>query len=394
MELDVLRGRRLALARAGLLKPEWTGAPAGRPRGAKAARAAALEVVRRFGYLQLDTVSIAGARSHALVLMSRLDGIDPELGETLLGPGAELFEYWGHEASWIPLELYPVFAFRRQDYGEHPWWGDVVGNNPEVAARLRARLREEGPLRSADMEGQGGRGWWDLKVAKKVADALWLGGEVAIRERVRFQRAFDLTERVIPDAVRELVVPRDDAIERLLLLALQGHGWAASGTLAQTFRLKNMQAELRAAMERLIEKGAAVRCHLVAEDGTKKAGFIRPEDLELAERLARVRPTMERAVLLSPFDPVLWDRARVQQLFGFEQVLEIFKPAPQRKYGYFCLPVLAGEHLVARYDLKAEKAAGRLRVLAAHFEPVRGAKAAGARALQRHAEALGLEVDG
>ena len=105
MELDVLRGRRLALARAGLLKPEWTGAPAGRPRGAKAARAAALEVVRRFGYLQLDTVSIAGARSHALVLMSRLDGIDPELGETLLSPGAELFEYWGHEASWIPLEL-------------------------------------------------------------------------------------------------------------------------------------------------------------------------------------------------------------------------------------------------------------------------------------------------
>jgi uncharacterized protein YcaQ len=390
--IDVLRARRLALARAGLLKPEWSGMPSGAPRGEEAARAAALAVVARFGYLQLDTVSVAGARSHALVLLSRLEGIAPELGETLLTPGAPLFEYWGHEASWLPMELYPVFEFRRQEFIHHPWWGDVVGAHPEVAARLRGRLRDEGPLRSIDLEGQGGRGWWDLKVAKKVANALWSSGEVAIRERARFQRTYDLAERVIPAELRGASVPEDEALARLLTLALSGHGWATAGTLAQTFRLRNRQEALRHAMGRLVESGAAVRCALTLEDGSSKAGFIRPEDLELAERLSRARPSMERAVLLSPFDPVLWDRARVQQLFGFEQILEIFKPAPQRKYGYFCLPVLAGERLVARYDLKAERRAGRLEVLAAHYEPVKGAKAAGARALTRYAGALGLAL--
>lgn len=399
--LSLREGRRLALARAGLMKPEWTGFPR-RARGrGKLAREAALTIIRRFGYLQLDTVSIAGARSHALLLLSRLEGIDPRLGEELLHPGAPLFEYWGHEASWIPLDLYPAFAFRRREFKHHPWWGDLIGQHPQVARDLRRRLRHEGPLRSVDMEGEGSRGWWDLKVAKRVATALWSSGELAIRERRNFQRTYDLTERVIPEDIRRKSMTARTALETLLLKALEGHGWATTGTLASTWRLRNRREEIHSALRRLVDRGQVAARALENPDGRPTPGWIRPEDLALAARLETVRPRADRGVLLSPFDPLLWDRARVQRLFGFEQVLEIFKPAPRRVYGYYCLPVLAGERLVARFDLKAERKHGEIRVLSCRFEktdhdrPASSADGEAARsALTRHAAALDLKPVG
>jgi len=393
--ISVREARRLALARAGLLKPEWTGLPRRAAGGGKRARAAALAVVERFGYLQLDTVSIAGARSHALVLMSRLDGLDPAVGEELLRPGAPLFEYWGHEASWIPLELYPAFAFRRRDFRAHPWWGDLIGAHPEVARGLLRRIRDVGPLRTVDMEGSGGRGWWDLKLTKKVATALWSRGDLAIRERTNFHRTYDLAERVIPDALRRRRLPLRAGLAVLLLRALAGHGWATTGTLAATWRLKNRKNELSAALGRLVERGDVMSCALAAPGGRATPGWIRPQDRELAARLESARPRGDRGVLLSPFDPLLWDRARVRRLFDFDQILEIFKPAPKRLYGYYCLPVLAGERLVGRYDLKTVRRRGALQVLSLRMETdaARDAEAARA-ALARHAGMLDLVVEG
>lgn len=402
MEIVTIRAaRRLALARAGLLKPEWTGLPqraAGR--GARA-RSAAHAHIRRFGYLQLDTVSIAGARSHAIVLMSRLAGFDPTLAEELLQPGEPLFEYWGHEASWLPVELYPLFEFRRKAFKTHPWWGDIVNENRDVARRLRRRVRDGGPIRSVEMEGKGSSGWWDLKVAKRVASALWSSGEFAIRERRSFQRSYDRADRVIPASVSATRVPRRAALEALLLKALDGHGWATTGTLAATWRLRRMREEIAAAIDRLVASGAILPCGLRNGSDRPTKGWITPADLELGARLDRVRPRGDRGVLLSPFDPVLWDRARVARLFGFDQVLEIFKPAPQRVYGYYCLPVLAGERLVARFDLKADRKSGRLRVLSCRFEGTNGRRpacaadgAAAASALERYADSLGLAVAG
>jgi uncharacterized protein YcaQ len=387
--------RRLALARAGLLKPGWTGMPRCASGRGRKARSAAHAVIGRFGYLQLDTVSIAGARSHAIVPLSRIEGFDPTLAEELLQPGEPLFEYWGHEACWLPMELYPVFAFRREEFRHHPWWGDLIGQHPELADRLLRQIRDEGPLRSLDMEGRGSSGWWELKVAKKVATALWSSGELAIRERRNFQRTYDLAERVIPDELREHRVPKEEALEILLHRALGGHGWAATGTLAQTWRLRNRPGEIREALSRLEERGAIVPCALVLENGRTCTGWIRPEDLELAPRLDGVRPRRDRGVLLSPFDPLLWDRRRVDQLFGFHQVLEIFKPAARRIYGYYCLPVLAGEHLVARLDLKADRRTGRLLVLARHFEgePSSASHEAVSSALDRYAAAIELVVE-
>jgi uncharacterized protein YcaQ len=396
--IDVRAARRLALCRAGLLKPEWTGLPRRASGRGKRARAAAHRIIERFSYLQLDTVSIAGARSHSLVLHSRLDGFDPPFAEELLQPGEPIFEYWGHEASWIPIELYPTFAFRREDFRHHPWWGDLIGEHPEVARDLRRRIQDEGPLRSLDMEGSGSQGWWDLKVAKKVAAALWSSGELAIRERRAFQRTYDLAERVIPERWRREEVAKERAIETLALRALAGHGWATTGTISQTFRLA--QKDVVAALDRLAESNQIAPCAL-DHDSRAIRGWIRPSDLELSARLESVRPRRDRGVLLSPFDPVLWDRNRVQLLFDFHQMLEIFKPAENRIYGYYCLPVLAGERLVARYDLKADRRQGVLQVLCRQFEggvpskPATTADGEAARtALERYAQAVGLEIKG
>ena len=399
--LTIKEGRRLALARAGLLKPEWTAFPCRAGGAGKRAFDGAMRVVRRFGYLQLDTVSIAGARSHTIVLLSRLEGFTPSLGEQLLRPGNPLFEYWGHEASWLPLELYGVFDFRRRDFRSHPWWGDVIGENPEVADRLRRRIRDEGPLRSIDMEGKGSHGWWNLKVARRVAGALWSSGELAIRERTNFQRSYDLAERVIPDEHRSRSLPLEDALEVLILKALDGHGWATTGTIAATWRLRNRRAAITAALDRLVEKGSVIPCSLGDGMDRSAAGWIKPDDRELAARLKAVRPRPDRGVLLSPFDPLLWERSRVQRLFDFDQVLEVFKPASARVYGYYCLPILAGEKLIGRFDLKADRKGGKLRVVSCRFEKTQSDRPGDAHegqaartALQRYSSALGLVLVG
>ncbi|MCP4653978.1 MAG: winged helix-turn-helix domain-containing protein [bacterium] len=404
--LSISEARRLALARAGLLKPAWSGLPArasgrgkrARGRG-KRAHEAAHAIIRRFGYLQLDTVSVAGARSHAIVLHSRIEGLDASLAEELLAPGEPLFEYWGHEASWIPLELYSAFEFRRREFRTHPWWGDLIGANPELARDLLRRIRDRGPLRALDLEGaKGSPGWWNLGEAKKMATALWSSGELAIRERKNFQRSYDLTERVIPEHLRRHPVSRPEALRLLLLRALAGHGWASTGTLTATWRLRNLRQEIATALQELTEAGRVIPCAVVDPEGKPIRGWVRTEDLELAARLRRVRPRRDLGVLLSPFDPILWDRARVGRLFGFDQVLEIFKPAAQRRYGYYCMPVLAGERLVARLDLKAERKAGLLRVVSCRLEETEGPAAAAAEdqeavrtALDRYAMAVGLE---
>lgn len=397
--LSATEARRLALARAGLLAADGTGFPARAPSDPEGARAAALAVLRRFGYLQLDTISIAGARSHALVLLSRLEGLDPALPETLLAPGEPLFEYWGHEASWIPMELHPHFAFRRRAFRRHPWWGDVLRRHRGMVRAVLRRAREEGPFRASDLEGKGEEGWWGHKPEKRVAEALWSAGLLAIRERRGFLRTYDLPERVIPGEVLRRRVAEPAAVRDLVRIALEGHGWAEARTLAATFRLRTTRPSFRAALRRLERDGEILPCAAEVVGGGRRQGFVRPADLALARELGREEPGGGGGVLLSPFDPVLWDRARVRQLFGFEQVLEIYKPAAVRKYGYFCLPVLSGDRLVARVDLKAERDRGRLRVLSCRLEEggtrARAAARQAARAaLRRHGESLGLRVEG
>ncbi len=396
VQLEVSDVRRLAIAQAGLWRPEPTGLPVRAGRGEVAARRCAQAIVDRFGYLQLDTVAVAGARSHGIVLLSRLEGFSIELAESLLRPGAPLFEYWGHEVSWLPHDLYGAFAFRRHAFKEHPWWGDVLGENPKLTRRILRRIEEEGPLRSADLEGSSSAGWWNLKLTKKIATALWSAGELGIASRSKFLRTFDLIERVVPSPLRRRDLHLDEALRVLLVRALDGHGWATTGTLASTWRLRNLRPAIKVALAELVEAGEVVPATMVNEEGDRKAGWIRPAQLELIARLRRARPRRDRGVLLSPFDPLLWDRVRVRELFDFEQILEIFKPAAKRVYGYYCMPVLAADRLVARVDLKADRRAGTVRVVALHREPTRGDRkvdrAAVEHALARYAAAVDLRL--
>ena len=393
--ITIRQARRLALARAGLIKPEWTGMPkSARGRG-PSARRACYEIIRRFGYLQLDSIGVAGARTHGLVLMSRLDGLDPALAEDLLQPGEPLFEYLGHEACWQPMEDWPLFAFRRRELREVPRWGVFVAEHRDVAKEILRRIECEGPLRSLDFEsGRFGTNW-QLKTTTFVASGLWGTGELAIRERRSFQRVYDLPERVIPDDVRSRDMSFEEALPVLVLKALDGHGWASQGTIADTWRLKNRRTALETALLRLREEGKIAACELVGDDGQRTTGWIRAEDLDLAARLDRTRPRQDRGVLLSPFDPVLWDRKRVAALFGFDQVLEIYKPVKDRQYGYYCLPVLAGDRLVARVDLKCDRKAECIKLLSCRFEDEQLSSAhqeAVRAAVERHAQLLGMDL--
>ncbi|MEL6347104.1 MAG: crosslink repair DNA glycosylase YcaQ family protein [Myxococcota bacterium] len=388
--LDIGGVRRLALARAGLLNPSWTSLPA---KAGRAPRDAALQHIRRTGYLQLDSVSVTGARSHGIVLASRLVGLDRALPEALLTPGGGLVEYWGHEASWMPQALYPALGWRRQRYRTHPWWGDLIDQNRDKVDALLKRISDHGPVRVADLDGRGGQGWWRPKLSKKIAEALWSSGDLAIRERKNFIRLYDLAERVIPDRYRR-DMPYPEAVRVLMRKALDGHGWASIRTLASTWRLRDRPAIKRALAE-LTDAGEVVPCTLHTHPTQKpRPGWIRPADLELAARLRRARPRAEKGVLLSPFDPVLWDRDRVQRLFGFALKLEIYTPAPKRRWGYYCLPVLAGDQLVGRVDLKAHRKQGRLEVKARHLEDGVPASASVATdvALTRFAEAVSLAL--
>ncbi|MEE4270193.1 MAG: crosslink repair DNA glycosylase YcaQ family protein [Thermoanaerobaculales bacterium] len=394
--ISVKQARRLALARAGLLRPEWTGMPRhARGRG-PSARRACLQVVRRFGYLQLDSIGVAGARTHGLVLMSRLNGLDPSVAEDLLQPGEPVFEYMAHEACWQPLEDWPLWAFRRRELRDQPRWGQVVAEHRRQADELVRRIEAEGPLRSVDFASERYSSTWQVKITTVVAGALWGTGELAIRERRGFQRVYDLAERVIPEEVRSREASFSDALPVLILKALAGHGWATRATIADTWRLKGKARLIDAALLELEEAGEVVRCELVTAGHGSRPGWIRAEDLELAARLDRLRPRRDRGVLLSPFDPVLWDRGRVAELFGFDQVLEIYKPAGDRVYGYYCLPVLAGDRLVARVDLKADRKRDRINVLSCRFEqegPPAAHRDAVRHAQERHARMLGMTID-
>ena len=191
----------------------------------------------------------------------------------------------------------------------------------------------------------------------------------------------------------------DDALDALLLKALEGHGWATTGTLSATWRLRNQRAAIVASLQRLTESGDIIPCNMTTKERVV-AGWVRTVDLELVPDLDALRPRAVKGVLLSPFDPVLWDRARTQTLFNFELLLEIYKPAVERQFGYYCLPVLAGEKLVARVDLKADRKQGRLEVLSCHLEAhaarpriIKRTRAAIRSATARFAQAVALNLD-
>jgi uncharacterized protein YcaQ len=247
-------------------------------------------------------------------------------------------------------------------------------------------IRARGPLGSRHFAGEGGGGMWNWKPAKRVLDSLWDRGDLSIAGRQGFQRLYDLTERVIPRAVLDAPAPSDgEALRGLVLRAVRARGALTESGIAEHYRVPGRTAAVRPHVDALLADGALRR--LAVDDGGPPV--LVPAGVPIGETVSR------GATLLSPFENLLWDRSFVERVFGFKHVMEIYKPASQRVYGYYVLPLLRGDRIVGRADLKSDRKAGVLRLLAFHRERgVRGTEAldeALTRALERLARAAGLE---
>jgi len=341
------------------------------------------ETIRALSCVQLDSIT-AVERSHRITLGSRVGAYPRETVSQLLGSG-RIFEYWAHEACLIPVEEWPLFRPVMRNH--HPWRGDVIGQHPQLAEEVRAAVREHGPIASRDFDGKGGGGMWNWKPAKIMLEALWNSGEVVIAGRVSgFQRLYDLAERVIPSEVLDAPEP-DEAtrLKELVARAVRSRGVLTEAGVVEHWRLKGGVARIRPAVDSLVEESVLER--LRVEDGD--ADVLVPAGTELDP------PRPSAAALLSPFDNLLWDRAFARRVLGFDHLIEVYKPASERQYGYYVLPLLWRDHIVGRADLKSERRDGALVVKAFHLQ--RGARRSAAlddafeRALDRLRRTIGLE---
>jgi uncharacterized protein len=364
--------RRLAIAAQGYAS-----------RSRRGTRADVEGTIRALSCVQLDSIT-AVERSHRIALGSRVGAYPRETVSRLLGEG-RIFEYWAHEACLIPVEEWPLFRPVMRNH--HPWRGDVIGEHPQLAEEVRATVRERGPIASRDFDGKGGDGMWNWKPAKVMLEALWNSGELVIAGRVSgFQRLYDLAERVIPRTVLEAPEP-DEAtrLEELTIRAVRARGALTEVGIVEHWRLRGGAARIRPTVDEFVREGLLER--LRVEDGGA--------DVLMAAGTELDPPRPTAPVLLSPFDNLLWDRPFARRVFGFDHVIEVYKRAHERQYGYYVLPFLWRDRIVGRADLKSERGEGTLVVKALHLE--RGVRPSSAldeafqRALDRLRRTTGLE---
>jgi uncharacterized protein YcaQ len=336
--------------------------------------------------IQVDSVNVV-CRSQELPLWARLGSHTRDAIPTLTRRGV-LFEYWAHEASLLPVELQPLLRWRMAEAKHDAWHGirALARRDPAYIESVRAAVHGTGALAARDLERRGKRRgatpWWGWDDRKRALAYLFWAGEIsAIRSADRFERVYAPFDKVVPAAVLATPTPApDDARRELLAIAGRAHGLGTARDLADYFRIKLPIA--RPLIAQLVEAG---RLREVAVEGWREPAYLDPD------------ATTPRAVpgraLLSPFDSLIWERARTERLFGFAYRIEIYTPAPKRRHGYYVLPFRLDEALVARVDLKADRAAGVLRVQGAYAEPTAPAATATELAAELGAMAgwLGLE---
>jgi uncharacterized protein YcaQ len=346
-------------------------------------------VVGRTGVFQIDSVNVL-ARAHYLPMFSRVGPYPVSLVDrAAYRAPRELFEYWGHMASLLPVDTYPLVRWRMDEAHTDAWGGmvRVAKEQPGLVAAVLAEVRRAGPLSAGEIEeSNGGRTrragpWWDWSHVKRAIEYLFWAGEVTTSSRRGFERLYDVPERVLPAAVLAAPVPdRADAQRELVRRSARSLGIADARDLRDYYRLSVADAAARIA--ELVEAGDLVP---VAVEGWRRQAYLYAG--------AKMPRRVDAAALLSPFDPVVWERDRSERLFGFRYRIEIYVPAPQRVHGYYVLPFLLGDRLVARVDLKADRATSRLLVQSAfaepHAPPETGEELVGQ--LRRMAGWLGLE---
>ncbi|MGQ0480862.1 MAG: winged helix-turn-helix domain-containing protein [Pseudonocardia sp.] len=360
--LTISQARRAALAAQGFAEP--------RPRGPLTRRHLA-RLTDRLRLLQLDSVNVA-VRAHYMPVFSRLGGYPRELlDEAAWAPHTVrrprmLVEHWAHEACLLPAADWPLLRSGAKRAG---WWrhyGELARRESVLVAEVLAAVEQVGPVGAGELErmlggapraaGAGGS-WWDRSEVKRICEYLFGTGQLTTGTRLNFQRLYDLPERVLPPAVLAAPPPaREEAARRLVTHAATALGVASEPELRDYYRLG--PAECRAAVAELVADG---ELEAVPVQGWRAPAYRRPG--------TRVPRRVDARALLCPFDPLIWERARTERLFGFRYRIEIYTPAARREYGYYVFPFLLGDALVARVDLKADRAAGVLRVPGAFGEP-------------------------
>ena len=376
--LTTLQARRIALAAQGFCD---------RPHAEPSMRTLT-RAVARTGVLQVDSVNVL-QRAHFMPLYSRMGSYDVDLlRRASQSRPRRLVEYWAHVQAFMPVELWPVMRHRMDSYREQRGkWGFVA--DAELEPRVLAAVRDRGPVTARALEHEFSQGprsrdhWgWNWSVARKVLDYLFLVGDIAVAGRNgAFEVLYDVPERVLPASVLDAPTPRRaDAAVELVRRAARSHGVASARCLADYYRMPVAEATTAAAT--LVEEGEL--------EPVRVQGWKRPAYLHRDARLPRRVPAR---TLLSPFDPLVWERDRAEALFDFHYRIEIYVPAAQRRHGYYVLPFLLGDRIAARVDLKAERAARRLLVRAAYAESHAPAETAEelAAELRRLAAWLGLE---
>jgi len=365
-DLSAAEARRLAVAAQGFGRPR----PTGRVDARHLRRA-----IDDVGLLQLDSVN-AFCRSHYMPVFSRLGPYPREAldrlawhengGDRTGWTGQrELIEYWGHEASLLPVDLQPLLRWRMARADALAWKGvaRVAAEQPELLAFVLETVRKRGPLRASDLAAKGRRRepgeMWNWSEEKTALEYLFFAGRVCAARRVNFERLYDLPERVLPPQVLDAPTPpQEEAQRQLILIAAKRLGVASEADLGDYFRLP--RAESKARVAELAENGGLTP---VRVEGWRQPGYL------AAERPAGLRRAAAARALLTPFDSLVWARERTERIFGFRYRIEIYVPAPKRVYGYYVLPFLLGDRLLARVDLKSDRQAGVLRVRGAFAEP-------------------------
>jgi uncharacterized protein YcaQ len=319
-ELSADEARRIALRAQGFL-------------GTPNRKAGVRGTLRHLGAVQLDTISVL-ARSHELVPYARLGAVGRKTVENAYWKDTHAFEYWSHAACILPIEEWPHFAFRRRAYRSRPHWNHALpdGTYDQVIKQLRA----EGPLTATELGGAKRTSeWWDWSGTKVAVERALMYGEVVCVERRGWKRVYDLAERAVPEALLHDDLDDTECLRRLVRLAGQSLGVGTRADIADYHRLKAEQVDA------VIDDSGLVP---VTVEGWGKSAWADPEALDTPPR------GRHRTTLLSPFDSLIWDRARTERIFGFTHRLEAYVPKPKRIHGYFAMPVLAGGRLVGRVD--------------------------------------------
>jgi uncharacterized protein YcaQ len=356
MQLSLASARALHLAAQGLLKPTKK----------IVCKADVLKCIRQMSALQIDTINVV-ARSPYLVLWSRLGHYQNNWLDELLAEG-EIFEYWSHEASFLPIEDYGLYRHQMvspQGLGwkyNHRW----MTENSEQVKQIRQHIHQYGETRSIDFErndGQAG-GWWEWKPEKRSLEVLFASGELMVSKRHNFQRVYNLRERVHPNWCDQRDLQDQISCQQQQVLnAVKALGIAKASWISDYFRMGKLAAENQAAQ--LAQQGLLISAQLADWEQTV---YVHPDHEELLHQACNGELKARTTTILSPFDPVVWDRKRALELFNFDYKLECYTPEAARRYGYFCLPILRNGSLIARMDAKTYRKAGVFEIKKLHLE--------------------------